>query len=282
MKAYYFTLLFGFIFICTTACNEDDEKPDDKNPTGNGEIFLNSEWVGVLESNNARWNRPCAVNIHDNTTLTIYAMHVYDFDGEWVRFDSLQGIISNIIEDGNSVVTMDVYFPLLDEQQEIRIEDRQKLRNNIVPDAGFPNKFGLNLDRYTEQDLSIAGTKWSGNMITTPGPTYGRYEYPDLSAIGFENADTYYLRNGVVATMQTPQTGEFYEVRPNYIRRGAKVYMSGLDESSATLYPYFGVLLPGGNEMLADTYLANRVPNVFQTIYWYGTPGITPKIHKIE
>jgi hypothetical protein len=128
-----------------------------------------------------------------------------------------------------------------------------------------------------------AGISVLGTWIGPAGTIHDNYTYayPDVSTIAFNPTVTYYARNGIAVLLTAPNT----PLQGLYQQKGARVYFSGCNETlgtgDITLIPYFGVLLPSGNEMMVHSDDSRaRLPNYVNTNQPYGPNGATPIIHK--
>lgn len=274
----YFLILSALIVTSLTSCKKDSGSGSSNDEFK--DFLLNSYWVGVLDRNGYQFAPPAALRFKSANSFVIYAPFYLIQNGSLVVRDSLSGEIKNIDElaDGVTVdikVEMEHYGAIT-----LNIVDRKTLKA-ISTDPGKPVPFEL--EYYSGGGFSLNGTRWSGPVMTGPGPVAGRLAYPDLSTIGFEASNTYYHRNGAIVMAQpTPQIPTPGELRVLYKQVGPVVYMSGYSEDGHLLIPYFGVLKPGNDKMMVfSAAQGSRLPYYTQTIAWYGPIGQTPVIGKL-
>jgi hypothetical protein len=244
------------------------------------DFLQSSQWVGVLDRSGYQFAPPAYLRFKSANSFVIYAPFFLLQNGSFISRDSLGGDIKNIEELADGVtVAVKTQFEHYGEVT-LNIIDRKTLKATTT-DPNKPVLFELEL--YTATGFSVEGTRWSGPVMTGPGPVAGMVAYPDLSTIGFDNNTTYYHRNGAIVMAQpTPQIPTPGELRVLYKQMGPAIFMSGYSENGHLLLPYFGVLRPGNTEMMVfSVATGSRLPYYTQTIPWYGPIGQTPVIKKL-
>lgn len=271
-------ILSTFLIVAFASC---------KKSTGPGssndkfqEFLQKSQWVGVLDRNGYQFAPPAYLRFKSANSFVIYAPFFFLQNGNWTTRDSITGEIKNIQElpDG---ITVDVKSQM-EQYGEVTLTITE--RKTLKAISGDPNKPVLfELQLYPDAGFSVEGTRWSGPVMSGPGPTAGMVAYPDLSTIGFDKNTTYYHRNGAIVMAQpTPQIPTPGELKVLYKQMGAAIFMSGYSENGHLLIPYFGVLTPDNKKMMVfSAATGSRLPYYTQTIPWYGPIGQTPVIGKL-
>lgn len=245
------------------------------------DFLKNTEWVGTLSGNGYQYRPPCSLKFNADNTFTMYSIFVFFTSGSGgiETRDSITGTISSIdsLPDGRTRITTNITTNFnLGSTQSIYITDRKKLQG-ISSSQSTEETFQLSL--FPTKGFSVLGT-WIGRA----GTVYDNYTYayPDVSTIIFApNFITHYARNGITVLLTAPN----FALQGLYLQKGARVYFSGCNETRGTgdisLIPYFGVLLPSGNEMMVHSFDYNaRLPNYINTNQPYGPNGATPIIHR--
>ncbi len=249
----------------------------DNGPSAGKDFPQGTQWVGVLDRAGFQYAPPATLRFKDDNKLVIYSPAFFIEGDNFVRPDSLNGVVTSVTEvDASTVeVKTDVeHYGVLT----MTIKDKQKL-TAISQDASKPVPFTLEI--YDPQNFSLIGTVWSGPVMTGTGPTVGMVAYPDLSTINFAASVTTYKRGGVIATHEKPGQPKLEPIESGYKRIGAAVFMYGYDESNMYSFSYFGVLLPGNTKMMVYSGVTGaRLPYYAQTIPWYGPIGQTPIIER--
>jgi len=241
------------------------------------DFLKNTEWVGTLDGNGFQYRPPCSLKFNADNTFTMYSIFVFFPNGVIETRDSIIGTIASIdsLPDGRTRITTDINTSFNGgSTQSIYITDRKKLQG--ISSTQSTESFNLSL--FPATGISVLGT-WSGPAGTIHD-NY-TYAYPDLSTIAFQPAATYYARNGQAILLTAPNT----PMQWIYQQKGARVYFCGCNETLGTggisMIPYFGVLLPSGNEMMVHSFNSNaRLPNYINTNQPYGPNGATPIIHR--
>lgn len=252
-----------------TACDSDDRD----SLQGSTDFPRNTEWVGVLDRTGYQYAPPANLQFRDGDDFVVYAPHFFAEDNV-IRLDSVHGNIESVTEIDHAtiqVITMIEHYG----QVTMTIKDRKTL-TSISNNAGKPMPFTMEIYETSEP----FGGSWTGPIITSSGPTNGMVAYPDLSTIVFHGDGASYTRHGETVTFAP--IGAIPEVLSVAFKRiGATVFMQGYDETTSTLYPYMGVLLPGDRKMLVHSNATGaRLPYAWQTIPWYGPIGQTPYIER--
>jgi hypothetical protein len=241
------------------------------------EFLKNTEWVGTLDGNGFQYRLPCSLKFKADKTFTMYSLFVFFPNGKREISDSIAGTIisTDSLPDGRTLITTNITTSFNGgSTQSIYITDRNKISG--ISSTQGTESFSLSL--YPDAGFSVLGT-WIGQAGTIHD-NY-TYAYPDLSTIAFTPTVTYYARNGVAVLLTAPNT----PLQGLYQQKGARVYFSGCNETKGTgaitLIPYFGVLLPSGNEMMVHSDDSNaRLPYYTNTNQPFGPNGATPIIHR--
>lgn len=273
MKLYALAPLWLVLTLLMSACTKDDA------PQKQQAAFpANTEWTGTMHLVGWRYDQPCNLRIHGDNTVTLYSLFAFFIDNDIVNKDSLAGTILQTDHAGN-LTRVTISFPDLpniEQNTTIVIQDQQTLEYQ-----SSTGNFALHLTKFPEQGTSVQG-RWSGPVMHG-GPLEGFHAYPDLSSIDFGvDGTTTYGRNGSLAEIKNPQSGEFTIIRAPYKQDGANVWMDGYNEMNGKLVLYFGVLMPDGQGMWVDSRNSaeGRLPSYLATIDWNGPKGVTPVIHR--
>jgi hypothetical protein len=241
------------------------------------EFLKNTEWVGTLDGNGFQYRLPCSLKFNADNTFTMYSLFVFFPNGVRTVSDSITGTIISMdsLPDGRTLISTNITTSFNGgSTQSIYITDRKKISG--ISSSQGTESFSLSL--FPATGISVLGT-WIGPA----GTSHDNYTfaYPDLSTIAFTPTVTYYARNGVAVLLAAPNT----PLQGLYLQKGARVYFSGCNETKGTgditLIPYFGVLLPNGNEMMVHSDNSNaRLPNYINTNQPFGHNGTTPIVHR--
>ena len=269
--------LFAAIIISLASCKKDSGSSNDNSFE---DFLLKSQWVGVMDRAGYQFAPPVSIRFTPDNSMVIYAPFFLTENGTTILRDSIVGNILSIEktpDDKTTAVKSKLEFY---GEVTVSIHDRKTLS---LSSTNINKPILLELELYPHTGFSLNGTRWSGPVMSGPGPQAGMVAYPDLSTIGFDQSTSYYHRNGAIVKEQpTPQIPTPGELRVIYKQIGAVVYMSGYNENGMLLPPYFGVLKPGNDQMMVFSgAIGSRLPYYTQTIAWYGPAGITPVINKL-
>ncbi len=268
------------------SCKKDNTAKSTGGSGGNNPAsaysFANTEWTGFCATVSQQYNLPCYLRFNGDTTVSVYALFVWQFEGNYQDVDSVIGRITAIDTVTNGNTTINVSFALTGDKQVYTITNKNSLAGATAAGstAAGNNTFNPSLQLCPATVPSVKGTSWSSNKMTGGGPTDGMYAYPDLATFSFGDNGQIFYRNGSIVTYTPSDT--LQALLMEYNQHGPRIYLSGFNESIGLLIGYFGVMTADGTSILADTRAKNdaRLPNYLQTIYWYGPPGVTPVIYK--
>lgn len=266
------TLSF-LLAILTSSCKKDSGS----STNGGADFPKNTEWVGTLDRSGYQFAPPAYMKINKDLSIVAYAPFYFRINGNFVWVDSLKGKVNSVTEEPNEMTKI---VASMDQLGDVTMSVYQKKSlTSVSTNAQKPTPF--NLELYTGGNYSIAGSVWSGPVMTG-GPTNGMFAYPDLSTIEFSNTTTSYKRNGqYIKEQPTPQLPTPGILKVSYKQVGPMLFMTGFNESSNLLIDYFGVLMPSTDKMMVYSGSGNaRLPNYLQTIAWYGPIGSTPIISR--
>jgi hypothetical protein len=273
MKTILFITALAFLLV---GCKNDNITPPVA-PQTFAEFLKKTEWVGTLDGNGFQYRLPCSLKFNADSTFTMYSLFVFFPNGKRAITDSITGTIIKMdsLPDGRTLITTNITTSFNGgSTQSIYITNRNKI-SGITSSQGTES-FSLSL--FPASGISVLGT-WCG-AAGTIRDNY-TFAYPDVSTIAFTPTVSYYARNGVAVLLTAPNT----PLQGLYKQKGARVYFSGCNETKGTgdisLIPYFGVLLPSGNEMMVHSDNSNaRLPNYVNTNQPFGPNGATPIIHR--
>src|SRR5450432_787184 len=275
---------FRYLFLAAlfiTSCKKDNTMPTGPN-ANSGNFFANTEWTGLTVTYGQSYQKPCYLHFNGDTTVTIYALFNWVIGATVEGIDSVVGKITSIDVSNSALVTINVNFPFTNDQQTYTITDKKSLKGGSTSTSmSTPyTVFSMQLDICPTAIEDISVTPWGTDKITEVGPTQGMYEFPDINGVSF-NADgtTSYTRGGRPVSYSPPDQQQ--ALLQKYTQIGYRVYFGGFNESIDRLLGYFGVITADGSKILADTRASgSRIPYSYETIYWYGPPGVTPNMHK--
>jgi hypothetical protein len=259
--------------------------PPAQNPppsTSSNNFFKNTDWTGVAGTYGQTYQQPCNLHFNGDTTVTLYALFNMVIGTSLTPFDSLVGKITAIDASNTSAITISVNFPFTNDQQIYTITDQNTLKggSSSTTSAASNTQFTVQTQICPAVIPSISGTGWNTDKMVG-GPTDGMYEFPDINALTFgTDGKTFYVRGGKFITYTPPD--QIQLILYEWVQIGYRIYFAGYNEATDKLIGYYGVLSPDGNTILADARNRSdtRLPYYFQTIYWYGPPGVTPTMHK--
>jgi len=290
MKQLINVILFITSVIFLGACNKNDlPNPDGTGGSGSNSsayFFENTDWTGVANTYGQTYQQPFYLHFNGDTTVSVYALFSWvtsATDYTIVQYDSVVGKITNIDTETNSQTTISVTYPASNDQQIFHFQDKTNLSGGSIATspATISAQYSFILQLNPATIPSVNGTSWNTDKMVNTGTTNGMYEFPDINGISFiENNKMTYFRNGKTTTY-TPPTQDQLLIE-GYKQEGPKIYFAGFNEEQDLLIQYFGVLSADGQSILADCRNRQyaRLPNYTQTIYWYGSPGVTPVMHK--
>jgi hypothetical protein len=282
MKQYIKIFAFVFLSILFQACKKDNSVAG----TGTGttsqtNFFANTEWTGIETANSQTFPKPVYLHFNGDKTVSVYALFNWVIGNDQLAIDSVVGDITNI-DITSGVATISVNFPYTNDQQVYTITDKKELKggSSATTKATTYTSYAVDLQLCPSTISPVSGSDWNTKTITTPGPTAGGLEFPDISNFSFiGDRDMTFVRGGKTLTYSPPTQDQVD--KQGFIQIGPKIYFAGYNESMNIFLHYFGVLTPDGQTILADTRgQYARLPYYYQTIFWYGDPGVTPNTHK--
>jgi hypothetical protein len=270
--------------ILLTGCGKDSLKPQ-PNPGSSAYFFANTEWTGLAGTYGQTYSQPCYLHFNGDTTVAVYVLFNMYSGTDVFNQDSMIGKITAIDTVTGGQTTISVNFPLTNDQQVYTITDKNKLQGSpsATTLAAAGTQFTTSAELCPAIIPSVKGSNWNTDKMTDGGPTDGMYEFPDISFLTFgSDGNTSYVRNGKIITYTPPEQDLL--VLYEYNQTGPRLYFAGYNETTDKLLVYYGVLSPDGKTIWADTRLRQdaRLPYYFQTIFWYGPPGVTPNMHKLN
>jgi|GEM_PF-2427190 hypothetical protein len=278
----YIGLTMGILFL--TGCGKDSIKDTSgTHPGGSSNFFANTEWTGVAQTYGQTYPQPYYLRFNSDTTVSVYALFSWLIGNDIVENDSVVGKITKIDNATGGQTSVTIQYALSGDEQVITFPDHKTLTGGSIATSSAPQsaQYTVTLQINPASIPDVNGSSWNTDKITDPGPTTGMYEFPDINGISFVAGNKMtYTRGGKVITY-TPPTQDQLLIE-GYQQRGPKLYFAGYNESSDLIIQYFGVLSADGQTIMADcrNRAYARLPNYLETIFWYGSPGVTPITHK--
>jgi hypothetical protein len=277
----YISICSCLLALIFAGCDKTNQTPGGSSGNTSGYFFENTEWTGLASTYGQTYPQPCYLRFNGVTTVSVYALFTWTLDGGLVLEDSTVGNITGIDTVTNGVTTIKVTFPKTADQQEYVITNKNSLTGGSAANSTVTvnNAISSSLQLCTTPFPSVKGTSWNTDKMVG-GPTDGMYQFPDIASFSFGDAQTEYTRNGKIITY-TPTT-QIQIMLNQYLQEGPRIYFAGYNETTNVLIGYYGVLSSDGKTIWADTRARQdaRLPYYFQTIFWYGPPGVTPTTHK--
>ncbi len=281
MKKLFTVVYLGIFLLAFQGCGQKDmpKATGSGGGTRSAYFFSDTRWTGVANTYGQTYPQPFCLQFNSDTTVTVHCLFAWIDGNNIVWHDSTTGKITDIDTITNGQTTISVTYPLSNDQQTFTFPDKNSITGgSIATSMGvLSSQYTFKLQLNPAVIAPVNGSTFNTELMINNGPTNGGYTFPDINGISFvENNKMTYFRNGKSITY-TPPTQDQLLIE-GYQQDGPLLYFAGYNEEQNLIIQYFGVLSADGKIIFADTRnrINTRLPNYLQTIYWYGSPGITP------